>query len=289
MGHYPALTNEEKIMPIIEPGNPDLKKLNGIHLWHAGLSTCSQRARITLAELGLGFESHLVDLHAGENATEAYQQIHPNGVVPAMVHDGTLVIESIDIIAYLDETLGHGQLRPASQEQDIARLLKQANEAQPQLKLCTFEFLFQAAPSVPESVAEEFQKTHKNEWLKQFHKDYRSGFERSRVHEAVNDVHADFQMLDQLCSDGRAWLAGPDFSLADIAWMPNFHRFELIGWPFDRYPELKRWFAAASGRDSYHTALQEWEPQELLNVVIPKLDVRRKAGDGIETYGCLAP
>ena len=275
-------------MPVIEPGNPDLKNLKGIHLWHAGLSTCSQRARIALAELGHGFESHIVDLHAGENASEAYQQIHPKGIVPAMVHDGTLVIESIDIIAYLDEKLGNGQLRPAAQEQDIARLLIQANEAQPKLKLCTFEFLFQAAPPAPESVAEAFQKTHKNEWLKQFHQDFRAGFERSRVHEAVNHVHADFQMLDQLCSDGRTWLAGPQFSLADIAWMPNFHRFDLIGWPFDRYPHLSRWFAAVSARDSYRTALEEWEPQELFKLVVPKLEARRTAGDGIESYGCLA-
>lgn len=278
----------ERIMPIIEPGNTDLKTLKGIHLWHAGLSTCSQRVRMTLAELGHDFESHLIDLHAGENASEAYQKIHPKGVVPALVHDGTLVIESIDIIAYLDEQLGNGQLRPVAQEEDIASLIARADEAQPMLKLCTFEFLFQAAPSASDAVRTTFQKTHKNEWLKKFHRDFRAGFERSRVHEAVDKVHGDFQGLEQLCSDGRPWLAGDEFSLADIAWMPNFHRFDLIGWPFARYPHLSRWFTAASARPSYRTALEEWEPQDLFDLVMPKLDARRTAGDGIETYGVIS-
>jgi len=275
-------------MPIIESANQDLKTLKGIHLWHAGLSTCSQRARITLAELGQDFESHIVDLHGGENASEAYQQIHPKGVVPALVHDGTLVIESVDIIAYLDAELGNGQLRPAAQEEDIARLLSQADEAQPMLKLCTFEFLFQAAPPAPGAVIERFQKTHKNEWLKQFHRDFQAGFERDRVHDAVNQVHADFQMLDQLLSDGRNWLAGGQFSIADIAWMPNFHRFDLIGWPFNRYPYLSKWFASASARDSYRSALEDWEPEDFFKVIMPKLAARRASGDGIESYGYLA-
>lgn len=275
-------------MPIIEAGNPDLKKLQGIHLWHAGLSTCSQRVRITLAELGLDFDSHIVDLHGGENASEAYQQINPKGVVPALVHDGIVIIESIDIISYLDETLGDRQLYPASQEAEIGPLLTQADEAQPMLKVCTFEFLFQAAPRAPEEVLESFQKTHKNEWLKQFHRDFQSGFARSRVHDAVNYVHADFKKLDELYSDGRAWLAGEAFSLADIAWMPNFHRFDLLGWPFARYPDLSRWFAAVSARDSYDSALAAWEPQPLFDIALPRLAERKASGDGIERYGALA-
>lgn len=56
-------------MPEIPTSNPELTGLEGIHLWHAGLSTCSQRVRITLAELKQSYESHIVNLHAGENAS----------------------------------------------------------------------------------------------------------------------------------------------------------------------------------------------------------------------------
>ena len=36
-------------MPTIPTSNPELTGLKGIHLWHGGLSSCSQRVRITLA------------------------------------------------------------------------------------------------------------------------------------------------------------------------------------------------------------------------------------------------
>lgn len=274
-------------MAIIESGNPDLKKLKGIHLWHAGLSSCSQRVRITLAELQQDFESHVLNLHAGEHASEEYQRIHPNGVVPALVHNGTLIIESIDIIAYLDEKLGDGQLRSDGNEDAIAELLTRAGKAQAALKVCTFEFLFSGGPALPESKFENFLKSHKSDYLVQFHRDARAGLSRSRVHDAVSNVHGDFQYLEDRLGDGRAWLSGNAFTIADIAWMPNLHRMDLMRWPLEKYPRLNIWFSRASERDSYKTALEAWEPQPLFDMALPILDERCKDGDGIENYGAL--
>ncbi len=275
-------------MPIIEPGNPELKKLKGIHLWHVGLSTCSQRVRVTLTELGQDFESHIVNLQAGEQASEEYQQIHPKGVVPALIHDGTLLIESVDIIAYLDKTLGNNKFQPEGLEEDIAGLLAHADKAQAALKVCTFEFLFSGGPRMSDDTFDKFQKSHKSEALVEFHRDYRAGFDRDRIHEAVNSVHGDFQALEDRLSDGRTWMTGKDFTIADIAWMPNFHRMDLLRWPIDRYPFLSAWFERASARASYKTALESWEPQPLFEVALPVLDERRAKGDGIDNYGVLA-
>ena len=88
-------------MPEIEPQNQSLKALTGLHLWHAPMSSCSQRVRIVMAETGQNFESHEVNLERGEHASEAYQAIHPKGVVPALVDNGHLIIESIDIIQHV--------------------------------------------------------------------------------------------------------------------------------------------------------------------------------------------
>jgi glutathione S-transferase len=273
-------------MPEIPTDNPDLTGLRGIHLWHAGLSTCSQRVRITLAELGLEFDSHIVNLHAGENASGWYQAIHPNGLVPALVHDGQLVIESVDIIDYLDRQSGNCRLTPSQPEINelTHALMERADQAQKHLKVLTFEFLFRAGPPVSEETANAFQSTHKNEPLKAFHRDFRAGFERGRIEEAAAATDCDFNHLQQLLSDGREYLAGPTFSLADIAWIPNFHRFDLIGWPFDRYPDLQAWFKRVAARPSYQSALQNWEPHELLDIASPNLATRQASGDGIETY-----
>lgn len=275
-------------MPIIEPKNADLKQLTGIHLWHAGMSSCSQRVRITLAELGLDFESHVLNLHAGEHATAEYQQIHPNGVVPALVHDGTLIIESVDIIAYLDNTLGSKQLQSNGHEKDIAEQLARADKAQAALKVCTFEFLFSGGPKLSDDDFEAFMQSHDSEYLVQFHRDARVGMDRDRIHEAVTKVDGDFRYLEDCLADGRTWFTGEVFTIADIAWMPNLHRMDLMRWPLDRYPRLHKWLSRAMARDSYKNALEAWEPKPLFDVVLPVLDRRRSNQDGVEQYGSLA-
>ena len=88
-------------MAINETSNPKIKSLQGVHLYHFGMSSCSQRVRFALEEKGIEWQSHPVNLHLMENATSEYQQIHPKGYVPAFIHDGTLLLESVDIIAYV--------------------------------------------------------------------------------------------------------------------------------------------------------------------------------------------
>jgi len=274
-------------MPIIEPGRCDLKELTGIHLWHGGMSNCSQRCRITLNELGLEFESHLMNLQAGEHATEEYQQINPNGVVPALVHDGILIINSVDIIDYLDNTLGNGDLRPAHLDDAIAESLDHADKSQLALKYCTFEFFFQHGPRASEETFQKIVSGLHSQFLQDFWHEYRAGFSRERIHEMVGRVHDDFLRREEVLKDGRAFMAGNRFSLADIAWMPNFHRFDLLRWPLNLYPNLMRWFETASKRPSYSKALDGWEPQKLMDMALPALDARRQNNDGIDSYGPL--
>lgn len=275
-------------MPIIEPGRAELKELKGIHLWHGGLSNCSQRCRITLSELGLEYEGRLVNLQAAEHATEEFHQVNPNGVVPALIHDGTLVINSVDIIAYLDETFGDGSLRPAHLEDEIAASLEHADKSQRALKYCTFEFLFQHGPRPSDETFQKLMDGLLSEWLKDFHREYRAGFSRERIHDMVGRAHEDFLQREAVMEDGRKWMAGDQFSLADIAWMPNFHRFDLLRWPLERYWQLSAWFELASTRSSYKEALEGWEPQALFDVALPVLDERRASGDGIDNYGPFA-
>lgn len=273
-------------MPVIEPIDEKLKELAGIHLWHAPLSSCSQRVRITLAEKGLDYKSHLIDLHAGENASEEYQRIHPKGLVPAIVIDGELIIESVDIISELERRFPQPSLAAtgAKPEAEMQTVMQRADNAQAALKLLTFEFLFRAAPPPSQESASAFQRNHKNEALTKFHRDFAAGFGRDRVLSAAADAHADFRFLDEQLSDGRAFLCGSDFSLGDTAWMPNFHRFELIGWPLQRYPNLMRWSQRVKQRPSYQVGLMDWEPAGFTKMLKPKQEERVRAGDGPETY-----
>jgi glutathione S-transferase len=241
-------------MPEIEPADKSLKSLQGLHLWHAAMSSCSQRVRIALAETGRDYESHLINLEKDEHATAAYQAIHPKGLVPALVDNGHLIIESIDIIRHID------------------------------LKLLTFEFLFRAGPPPPEDSTKAFQENHQNAWLRQFRIDFAKGFDIDRIDAAIKRTDEGFKLLDERLSDGREYLPGETFSLSDIAWMPNVHRFKLMDWPFEAKPRLMAWFERVSGRPSYTDALLVWQGVGTAEAFADYTNQRRLAGTDVRSF-----
>lgn len=197
------------------------------------------------------------------------------------------VDKSSDDIDYLDNTFGEGRLNPKHLDNAIAESLQHADKAQLALKYCTFEFFFQHGPQASEETFQKIIDGLHSEWLQGFWREYRVGFSRERIHEMVGRAHDNFLGLEEILSDGRKSMAGYQFSLADIAWMPNFHRFDLLRWPLEIYPNLKRWFEIASARASYTKALDGWEPKALMDKVLPILDKRRANNDDIYSYGPL--
>jgi glutathione S-transferase len=274
-------------VPIIEPEDKSLEDLRGLHLWHGGLSSCSQRVRIVLAEKGLDWESHVVDLAAGEHAGAAYQAINPTGLVPAMVDDGAVLIESIDIIDHLDRRAPEPPLRPAdaAEEAAMADWLAKADAAQGDLKLLSHEFLFQPTHKrSPERLA-AFVAGHRNEALVAFQQEFNSpeGFPREKVAGAVARTDAGFRALDAALAD-RDWLVGGRLTLADVAWMPNIHRMALMDWPFERHPNLLRWKARIEAQPCFRKGLVEWEPSRLLDAFADYVAQRKAEGTDVRSF-----
>lgn len=274
-------------MPIIEPGNPELKTLEGIHLWHGGLSSCSQRVRVVLEEKGLDWESHVVNMAAREHATPAYQAIHPKGVVPAFVDDGTLLIESIDIIDYLDERHSDHKLRPSdpAEEAQMKKRMKDADDSQKDLKLISHEFLFQPTNKRSPEDFKKFAATHSDPDLIEFHRVFHSeeGFPREDVAAAVKRTDEGFKKLDAAL-ENREWLAGENITLADVAWMPNLHRVDLMNWPLDRYSNLMKWFKRVEARSSYQKGLVGWEPEKLHRIFKDYVAQRAEEGTDVRSF-----
>ena len=78
-------------------------------------SSAAYRVRIALNLKGLSFESipiHLVS-NGGEQHSEAYRSINPQGLVPVLVHGDRSVTQSLAICEYLDECFPHYPLLPA--------------------------------------------------------------------------------------------------------------------------------------------------------------------------------
>ena len=151
-------------MPRIDqPTSPIPAQLEGLHLFHFDGAPCAQRVRFALGEKGLSrgrevryddtspaavvgqagrWVSRVVSLVSKDHMTPAYAAIHPNMVVPALVHDGALYLESMDIIEYLDQTFGGAQLIPSDADARAATMarVEQAKELHRSIRYVTFRW-----------------------------------------------------------------------------------------------------------------------------------------------------
>lgn len=75
-------------------------------------SGTSHRLRIALNLKGLSFDAVAVDLRTEQHSAEAYKAINPQGLVPALVSNGEVYIQSPAIIEWLEETHPQPPLLP---------------------------------------------------------------------------------------------------------------------------------------------------------------------------------
>ena len=76
--------------------------LEGSALFHFSGSSCSQKLRIYLNLKDIAPSLHSVNLVKHENETDWYMGINPRGLVPTLIDNGKVIIESNDIITYLE-------------------------------------------------------------------------------------------------------------------------------------------------------------------------------------------
>lgn len=252
-------------MGIIKPENPEVAGWQGLHLFHFAMSNCSQRVRLMLEEKQLAWTSHHIDLARGEHVSEWYQSINPKAVVPTLVHDGTVVVESTDILHYLEQQFPKPALLEATGiESDVVeRCLTLSNEVQAALKVLSHEFLFKPGARKNPRELDRFQQTLRNQELLAFHRQFSTqGFTQEQIEGAIAEIHQAFAWLDARLKN-TPWLAGEAYSIADIAWVVNVHRMQLMRFPLRRYPKLFEWYQRVAQRASYGKALVAYEPTAL--------------------------
>jgi glutathione S-transferase len=83
-----------------------------LQLYHYEPTANSMKPLLCLAEKGVDYESHYIDLHNFEQHSERFVAVNPNGQVPVLVHDGAVITESTVINEYLDEVFPEVRLVP---------------------------------------------------------------------------------------------------------------------------------------------------------------------------------
>lgn len=85
-----------------------------LELYHNDMSVCAQKVRFALAEKKLAWEGHHLNLRAGDQQEPEYLKLNPNAVVPTLVDDGNIIIESTVICEYLDDAYPEPKLKPVN-------------------------------------------------------------------------------------------------------------------------------------------------------------------------------
>jgi glutathione S-transferase/GST-like protein len=185
------------------------------------------KASITLEELEIPYELHVLDLGSGAQKEPWFLAINPNGRIPAIVdrgNDDFAVFESGAIMFYLAERAG--RLIPAGEKGR---------------SLVVQWLMFQMGGLGP-------MMGQANVFTRYFPEQIPSVIERYR-----REGRRLLEVLDRRLAD-HEWLAG-DYSIADIA---NFAWARTHEWPgisVEGLVHLERWMEAIAGRPAVRRGL----------------------------------
>ena len=260
-------------MPIIHSRSVEARGLKGLHLYHFATSNCSQKACLCLEEKGLQWISHPVDLTNNEHLTPEFVAINPKGLVPVLVHDGVVVTESSDIIDYLDQHFPNPPLR-LSDPAELERMygwLKLWDETQISLKTLSHNTILKGRAAGMRAQMGKLEALVKNVELVEFMREFTSanGLSKARLERATGWIERVLGELDERLA-GHPWLAGDAFSLADLAWSIDIHRFELIKFPMEKYPAMRAWYRRIEARPSFQRMVLDYEVQSMKSMQAPK-------------------
>ena len=227
-------------------------------LYNAPQSTCSQRVRFVLNAKSLPFEEKKLDLLAGDQLKPDYLALNPNGVVPTLDHDDTIVVDSSVIIEYLDEVAPAPQSftpRHPAKRAHMRALMRFIDEMPAAaVRVPTFNLAF--LPRFAAMSEEEFQEFANSKPLR---KEFmlamgRRGFPQKEMDAAMQRLRRTYERMDaELGKSGGPWLLDQSISLADISLMPTIVRMADLGQDtaWHDLPRVQHWYDAIRAHPAF--------------------------------------
>ena len=220
-------------------------------------NTCALASHIALEEVGADYETRWVDFGAAEQTKPDYLKINPNGVVPSLMHDGRVVIDSSVIMEYLDEVFAAPErLVPEdpvarAAMRALMRFIDEVPAAAIRMPSYNLAFLpaFQAM-SEAEFLALAESKPLRKEFLLTMG---RTGFSQSEMKSAMDRLARSVRRMDDaIRASGGPFMLG-QLTLADIAIMPVIVRLEDINLTsmWDKHPAVGTWLKAIQAHPAY--------------------------------------
>jgi maleylacetoacetate isomerase len=203
-------------------------------------SSAAFRVRIALNLKGLEYQSvpkHLLR-GGGEQRASDYLALNPQGLVPALDHDGTLVTQSLAICEYLEEIQPEPALLPgnaAERAQIRAMALAVACDIHPLNNLRVLQYLRGELNQPDEAV---------NRWAR---------------HWIAGGFQALEQWIGRYSTDGRH-CHGPGATLADVFLLPQVFNARRVELDLGPYPRLAAVAAHLETLTAFAAARPEVQP-----------------------------
>lgn len=238
-----------------------------VALYHFGNSVCSEKARLALNEKGIrDWESREVDLFKGDQFAPEYLKLNPKAVVPTLVDDGKVIVESTLIAEYIDDRFDGPALKPkdAFARAEMRLYSKACDEGVHQaIGVISFAAMFmdRLRRMSPAELAEHLSKVVDLERRDRYAAIHAHGARAPHVYRGVAALEKLFQKTESVLKDDRRWLCGDQFTLAEINLAPYLARLEYVNvidvWLAER-PRSAAWFERLKGRPSFVEEVVKW-------------------------------
>lgn len=211
-------------------------------LYHLWLCPYARKVRIVLAEKKLPFE---LELEKVWERREEFLALNPTGEVPVLIESGEedepplIVADSTSICEYLEETTPQPALigGDALERAEVRRLT------------AWFDHKFQREVTVnlvDEKISKRFLGL--------------GAPSSSAIRAGHTNIAVHLSYIEYLI-ERRNWLAGENFSMADIAAAAQVSCVDYVGdVPWENFPEAKSWYARVKSRPSLRPILADHIP-----------------------------
>lgn len=206
-------------------------------LYHLWLTPACRAVRISMAEKGLEFE---LSLEKVWKQRLEFLSLNPAGEVPVLIDiDGAVIAGANSILEYLEDIyedpslIGHSPIERA----EVRRLMSWFND----------KFGREVSDLV-----------HSEKFVKRFLT--KAAPDSQAIRAALTNIRTHLEYISYL-TDRRNWLAGDNFTLADVMAGAHLSAIDYMGdVPWDRYEIAKEWYARMKSRPSFRALLEDYIP-----------------------------
>jgi glutathione S-transferase len=229
-----------------------------LELHHNNMSVCSQKVRLVLRAKGLTPTEHHLNLRKGDQFAPDYLKLNPGGVVPTLVHDGRAVIESTLINEYLDEAFPEPPARPANLVERavmrrFASIPDQGLHAACGTISSAIAFRHQYLALDKEALEANIAATPDPARRERKRQTIELGMDAPFAGDAIRLYDGVLARIEARLAEGRDWLAGDAWSLADAGLTPYVVRLDhlQLSGMWDRRPKLAAWYERIKALPSF--------------------------------------